>query len=83
MLPQTSKRSAVQVAKRLHKLLREHTYMEDEGLKIKLTASFGLASFPTDATNRADLIHMADASMYDVKKSTRNSISVANQGMLV
>ncbi len=83
MLPQTSKRSAVLVAKRLHKLLREHVYMGDEGLNIRLTASFGLASFPTDATNRADLIHMADASMYDVKRSTRNNIAVANMGVLV
>jgi diguanylate cyclase (GGDEF)-like protein len=83
MLPQTSKRSAVQVARRLHKLLGEHVYLEDEGLQLHVTASFGLASFPTDATNRADLIHMADAAMYDVKKSTRNNIAVANQGVLV
>ena len=83
LLPQTSKRAAIQVARRLHRLLGERTYLEEEGLNLRITARFGLASFPTDATNRADLIHMADAAMYDVKKSTRNNISVANQGVLV
>ncbi len=83
LLPQTSKRAAIQVARRLHRLLAEQVYMEEEGLNLRVTASFGLASFPTDATNRAELIRMADSAMYDVKKTSRNNISVANQGVLV
>ena len=42
--------------------------------------------FATNAdrhANRAELIRMADAAMYDVKKTSRNNISVANQGVLV
>lgn len=83
LLPQTSKKSAVQVARRLHRLLAETSFLEEEGLNLHITASFGLASFPTDATNRVDLIHKADAAMYEVKNTSRNNIAAANQGMLV
>jgi diguanylate cyclase (GGDEF)-like protein len=83
LLPQTPKRSAINVARRLHQLIARHTFLEEEGLNIKITASLGIASFPDDAQNKEDLIRLADQAMYMVKENHRNNIAVANQGLLV
>jgi len=83
LLPQTPKRSAINVARRLHQLVGKHSFLAEEGLNIRLTASLGIASFPEDAKNKDDLIRLADQAMYMVKDNARNNIAVANQGMLV
>ncbi len=83
LLPQTPKRPATYVARRLHSRIGRSTFMKEEGINVKVTASLGLASFPTDATTKADLIRLADEAMYAVKNSTRNNIAVANEGLLI
>ena len=83
LLPQTPKRSAINVARRLHQLIARHSFLQEEGLNIQLTASLGIASFPDDAQNKEDLIRLADQAMYMVKDNHRNNIAVANQGLLV
>ncbi len=40
--------------------------------KIAITMSFGIASFPTDADNKNDLIYRADQALYRAKTSGRN-----------
>jgi len=52
-------------------------FFEAEKLHIRITASFGLASFPDDADNKDDVIRMADQAMYRVKNSTRDGILAA------
>ncbi|HWP84259.1 MAG TPA: sensor domain-containing diguanylate cyclase, partial [Terriglobia bacterium] len=83
LLPQTPKRSAINVARRLHRLIGRHSFLASEGLNVQLTASLGIASFPDDAQNKDDLIRLADQAMYLVKDNSRNNIAVANQGLLV
>ncbi len=82
MLPQTPKGAAINVAKRLRNLITKRTYLKEEGINLRLTASFGLASFPVDATDKAQLISLADTAMYEVKKECRDNIAVANMGIL-
>ena len=83
LLPQTSKRSTLIVARRLQQAIARHVFLRDEGLNLSLTASLGIASFPEDARTKAELIQMADEAMYLVKHTSRNGIAVANQGMVV
>ena len=83
LLPQTPKRSAIHVARRLHQLIGRHTFLTDEGLNLKVTASLGVACFPDDAQTKEQIIRLADEAMYLVKKNERNSIAVAGQGMLI
>ena len=83
LLPQTPKRSAINVARRLLQLVGRHTFMSEEGLNLKITVSLGVASFPEDAANKEKIIHLADEAMYLVKRNERNAIAVAGQGMLV
>ncbi|HEU5452686.1 MAG TPA: sensor domain-containing diguanylate cyclase [Terriglobales bacterium] len=82
LLPQTSKDSALIVAKRLLENFRKNTYLNDEGLHLNVRASFGMASYPEDAKSAHEIIRQADEMMYLVKNSTRDNIAIAQQGML-
>ena len=82
LLPQTSKENATNVARRLHRLIRESTWLHNEGLNITLTASMGVASYPVDSRTKEGLLHLADEAMYLVKNTNRDSVAVANVGIL-
>ena len=82
LLPQTSKENALNVARRLHKLVRESTWLVPEGLNIKLTPSVGVASYPVDSRTKEGLLHLADEAMYLVKNTKRDSVAAANIGIL-
>ena len=82
LLPQTPKKRALEVARRLRRALVDHEFLEgiDRGSRakpIRLTASFGVASFPGDAKTKEDLLRLADNAMYEVKNSTRDGIGAA------
>jgi len=51
-------------------------------LNIKLTASMGVASYPVDSRTKEGLLHLADEAMYLVKNTNRDSVAVANVGIL-
>lgn len=77
LLPSTSKESALKVAERVRNNIKTTVFLQEEGLKIRQTASFGVASFPADANNKLDLIRLADKAMYKVKNTTRDGIESA------
>jgi diguanylate cyclase (GGDEF)-like protein len=82
VLPQASKESAFVVARRLHKLIGETNWLSSEGLNVHFTASIGVASFPSDAKSKVELLHLADEAMYAIKNSTRNGVAAAKVGVL-
>jgi diguanylate cyclase (GGDEF)-like protein len=82
LLPQTSKENAINVARRLHKLIRETVWLKSEGLNIHLTPSMGLAAYPVDSKTKEGLLHLADEAMYQVKNANRDRVAAANMGIL-
>ena len=82
LLPQTSKDNAINVARRLHKLIRETVWLQQEGLNISVTPSVGLAAYPVDSKTKEGLLHLADEAMYLVKNTNRDSVAAANIGIL-
>lgn len=76
MMPGTTKKNATLVAEKLRTVIREKVFLTDEGINIKLSASFGVACFPHDAGSKEELIHMADHAMYEAKR-TRDAVSEA------
>jgi diguanylate cyclase (GGDEF)-like protein len=82
LLPQTSKENAINVARRLHKLIRETLWLKSEGLNIRLTPSMGLAAYPVDSKTKEGLLHLADEAMYQVKNANRDRVAAANMGIL-
>ena len=49
---------------------------------MRLTASVGVAAYPTDSRTKAELLHLADEAMYLVKNTSRDSVAAAGVGML-
>ncbi|HWR37230.1 MAG TPA: sensor domain-containing diguanylate cyclase [Clostridia bacterium] len=82
LLPQTGKESALVVARRLRDVLRNTFFLAEDGLNLNVRASMGVATYPEDAKTAHEIIQQADEMMYAVKNSTRDNISVAQQGML-
>ena len=82
LLPQTSKDNALMVVRRLRELLISRVFFPEEKMNIKVTASFGVASFPVDGRTRKELLRKADEAMYLVKNTTRNNIALAGQGVV-
>src|ERR1700685_3503921 len=82
LLPQTSKDNALNVARRLHRLIRESVWLQQEGLNITVTPSVGLAAYPVDSKTKEGLLHLADEAMYLVKNTNRDSVAAANIGIL-
>ena len=77
LMPGTSKKNATLVAEKLRASIKEKAFLADEGINIRLTASFGVASFPQDANSKEELIHKADHAMYDAKNRTRDAVAEA------
>ncbi|MCX7770792.1 MAG: sensor domain-containing diguanylate cyclase [Proteobacteria bacterium] len=74
VLPETGKKQAEIVARRILENLRNNVFLKEEGLNLKLTASLGYATYPEDAKDKEGLIKAADNAMYRVKNTSRNNI---------
>ena len=74
VLPQTSSHYAKQIAERLRRTISGSVFLKEEGLNIRVTASFGVASYPDRAKSKEDLLKLADEAMYKVKYRTRNGV---------
>ena len=82
LLPQTSKENAIVVGRRLHKLIREMTWLKAEHLDVRITPSVGVAAYPTDSRTKVELLHLADEAMYMVKNSTRDGVAATHMGVV-
>ena len=76
VLPQTSSKYAAMIAERLRKAVAEATFLKNEGLNIRITASFGVACYPETARSKEELLRLADEAMYKVKYKNRNGVYV-------
>jgi len=74
VLPQTPPLTATQIAERMRKAVEHNIFLKKEGYSLKMTASFGVASYPENAQSKDDLIRLADEAMYRVKHQTRNAV---------
>jgi len=79
ILPQTDKKEAMIIAERLHQIIYEHSFAQEEILpNKKLTASFGVATLPDDAKNSSEIISVADQRLYVAKSKGKNTICCEN-----
>ncbi|MGH7274899.1 MAG: sensor domain-containing diguanylate cyclase [Nitrospiria bacterium] len=77
VLPETSVDTTYRISQRIQQSIRDHDFLSEEGLKIKLSASFGIAGYPVHAKNKKDLILLADQAMYQAKYGGRDRICIA------
>jgi len=75
ILPGTGKKEAVDYCRALRTNLNKKQFFSEEGIDIRLTASFGLATFPEDADSKDKILQAADERMYKVKANQKNDIA--------
>jgi diguanylate cyclase (GGDEF)-like protein len=77
VLPDTGVEGAKAVGERVRERIAAHEFLAGEGLRIRLSASVGLATLPDVATTAEELLQAADRAMYWVKDHGKNGIRVA------
>jgi diguanylate cyclase (GGDEF)-like protein len=78
ILPQTDLAGAEQGAERMRSAIQamQIPRLDGDGL-LPITASFGVASFPSQGTDKTSLIAAADAALYRAKRGGRNRVERA------
>jgi diguanylate cyclase (GGDEF)-like protein len=74
LMPMADKDHAAMAAERLRVAICDHIFPRRK----KLTVSIGVASFPTDGGNAADLLKRVDAALYEAKRDGRNRVAAAS-----
>lgn len=77
VLPETDTQGAYQVADRIRNTVSSRPFLINETIQINITGSMGIASFPTHASNKEDLVRQADLAMFVIKNKSKNAIAVA------
>ena len=77
VLPETPASGALVIAERLRRAIEEHKFLEPQGIAARISASFGIATYPDHALSPEGLIQKADQAMYRVKERDKNGIEVA------
>jgi diguanylate cyclase (GGDEF)-like protein len=72
---------ALKVAERIRRSIEDHVFLSREGLRVRVTASIGLASCPEHTVRKAEVLDLADRAMYRGKRSTRNVVYIASKDL--
>ncbi len=76
ILPDTDSKGAKRVAERIKENITKNEYFLKDYPDVKVTASFGIATYPDHGDDVESLIKVADNAMYMVKMTTKNAIYV-------
>jgi diguanylate cyclase (GGDEF)-like protein len=80
ILPECAKPAAAAKAEELCGRVRQLSFKEGGGA-LRVSASFGVASFPSDASLPETLLELADAALYEAKRSGRDRVVVAGSSI--
>jgi diguanylate cyclase (GGDEF)-like protein/PAS domain S-box-containing protein len=78
VLPGFDKSEARVKAEEIRARMKEADYLTEAGYRVKLGASFGLASFPEDSSSREGLLALADRAMFRIKVSGKDSVGLSS-----
>ena len=78
VLPGLGKQQALDQAEELRRTLSQTPFLATRGLQVHIEASFGVATYPEDATDRTGLLALADQAMFDVKRRGKNAVGVSD-----
>src|SRR5712691_547075 len=78
ILPATDAAGGARLAERAREALEARTILTQEGVPVRVTASFGVAAFPEYGTGE-ELIAAADSALYEAKNSGKNRVETARE----
>ena len=76
VLPGTDLEGAARLAERARTALQERTILAQDGTRIEVTVSFGVAAFP-EAADVGNLVAAADGALYEAKRAGKNRVVTA------
>ena len=82
LFPGLGKAAATAATIMTYEELQTARFLEGAGLALRLSGSFGLATYPEDGNTVPLILRSADTQMYEAK-TTRNNIAVAGKGLLM
>ena len=74
LLPGHSQVQALSLVRLMRQAIKEEVFLQQEGLNLKLTASFGIATMPQDAEDKETLLRIADRAMFGSKGRGKDCI---------
>lgn len=77
LLPQTRLAAAHEVAERLRRAVERVEIAVGNGVRLSVTVSLGVASYPTTASTAGALFASADRALYEAKRAGRNRVMSA------
>lgn len=77
ILPRQDKQAAREKANRMSHAIATTEFLPKENRHVRLTASFGLATFPDDARDARELLGEADHCLFRSKSLGKNRLSIA------
>ena len=77
ILPRQGKGQALAKVQRMRRAILRTPFLQKENIDARVTASFGLATFPHDAKDKRELLGAADDCLFRSKADGKNRISVA------
>ena len=80
ILPATDAAGGAQLAERAREALEARTILTQEGVPVRVTASFGVAAFPEHGSGE-DLIAAADSALYEAKNGGKNRVETAREAV--
>ncbi len=81
VLPGMSKMQALHKAEEIRQTLSQTVFLANRGLRVHIQASFGVATYPEDTTDRTDLLALADHAMFDIKRRGKNAVGASGAAM--
>ncbi len=78
LLTHSNPKGSAIFAERARDAIASFPYRERLGYDIRLTASVGIAHYPTQAVERNELLKKADGAMYGAKRGGKNQVVAAN-----
>jgi diguanylate cyclase (GGDEF)-like protein len=74
LLPDKDKQTAYEFVCRLRRAVNHSCFLFEEGINLHLTASYGIATLPDDARDKAGLLKLADAALFSSKGRGKDRI---------
>jgi diguanylate cyclase (GGDEF)-like protein len=77
VLPGSDQLRAMETAGFIQSQMKNTAYLREQGLDVRLFASFGIGTFPDHATNVTGLLAAADRVLFAIKEKGKNAIGSA------
>jgi diguanylate cyclase (GGDEF)-like protein len=74
VLPGYKKQQALEMAELIRSRIKHTIYLQSSGLKVRVSASFGVSTYPQDADTLSGLLALADQAMFNVKERGKDSV---------